>query len=176
MPPGAYIQRLELWHYSMRLILRSVAPSDEAFLFEVYASTRKEELDAWGWDDTQRKAFLEMQFRAQHMSYRAQFPNADHQIILKGDRPIGRIMVTRTDNEFRLVDIALLSESRGSGIGTQLVKAIIDEASQAGKPLRLQVLRTNPAARLYERLGFTVVGDDGLYVQMEIAADSAGSA
>ena len=160
----------------MRLILRSVAPSDDAFLFRLYASTRKEELDAWGWDDEQRKAFLEMQFRAQHMSYRAQFPNADHQIILKDDQPIGRIMVTRTDDEFRLVDIALLWESRGSGIGTQLVRALVEEASRAGKPLRLTVLRTNPAARLYERLGFTVVGDNGLYFQMEIAADSAGSA
>lgn len=176
MPPGAYIQRFELWHDSMRLILRSVVPSDEAFLFELYASTRKEELDAWGWDDAQRKAFLEMQFRAQHRSYRAQFPNADHQIILEGDRPIGRIMVTRTEDEFRLVDIALLWESRGFGIGTQLVRALVDEASRAGKPLRLQVLRTNPAARLYERLGFAVVGDHGLYVQMEIAADSSRSA
>lgn len=160
----------------MCLILRSVVPSDEAFLFELYASTRKEELDAWGWDDVQRKAFLEMQFRAQYMSYRAQFPNADHQIILEGDRPIGRVMVNRTDDEFRLIDVALLSEFRGTGIGTQLVRTLVDEASLAGKPLRLQVMRTNPAARLYRRLGFAVVGDDGLYVQMESAADSAGGA
>ena len=158
----------------MCTILRSATLSDEAFLFELYASTRKEELDAWGWDDAQRKEFLELQFRAQHMSYRAQFPNADHQIILEDDRPIGRIMVNRTDDEFRLVDVALLSECRGSGIGTRLVRALVDEASRAGKPLRLQVLRTNPAARLYERLGLTSVGDDGLYVQMEIAADLSG--
>lgn len=155
----------------MSVTLRPVTAEDETSLFGLYASTRKEELDAWGWDEAQRQAFLEQQFRSQQTSYRMQFPSADHNIIMRSGRAIGRMMIDRGREGFRLIDIALLSEFRGSGIGTRLVQELVDEASAAGAPLRLQVLTTNPARRLYERLGFVTVGDDGLYLQMEKAAN-----
>lgn len=154
----------------MCLTLRSVAPSDEAFLFELYASTRKEELDAWGWDMDQRKSFLEQQFRAQRQSYRIQFPQANDRIIIKGARAVGRMMVFRRQNEFRLIDITLLTEFQNAGIETRLLRDLLKDALAAGKPLRLQVLKTNPAVRLYTRLHFAIVGHDDLYLQMEVEA------
>ena len=151
----------------MTVTLRPVTADDEAFLFQLYSSTRQEELDAWGWGSAERKLFLEQQYSAQKQSYLAAFPSADHQIIVDGDQPIGRLMVDRAEHELRLLDIALLPQLRNSGIGTRLITELLAEATAVGKSLRLQVLKVNPAARLYDRLGFVVVGDDGLYMQME---------
>ncbi|MHC4695586.1 MAG: GNAT family N-acetyltransferase [Planctomycetota bacterium] len=157
----------------MSLNLRLARPNDEHFLFELYADTRKEELDAWGWHGEQRQTFLEQQFAARQQSYSVQFPTADHRIILDAGQPIGRMLVHRTEDEFRLVDIALLSEHRNTGIGAHLIRELLLEAGKANKPARLQVLKGNPAVRLYERLGFVLVGDDGLYLQMELPLRSS---
>lgn len=147
--------------------LRPAEPEDEPFLFRVYASTRADEMAAWGWDAAQQEAFLRMQFTAQHLNYRAQFPDADHRVIIAGGHPAGRILVDRTGQGILLVDIALLADCRNAGIGTALIRDLQREATEAGLPVDLHVLKTNPAARLYERLGFQATDDDGIYLQMK---------
>ena len=79
--------------------LRPATPEDDAFLFALYASTRAEELDAWGLSGPAREAFLRMQFTAQQQHYRAQLPRADHQIILLDGAPAGRLLVDRREDE-----------------------------------------------------------------------------
>jgi GNAT superfamily N-acetyltransferase len=125
------------------------------------------EVEAWGWPVDQQRAFLEQQFTAQHRSYAAQFPGADHDIILLGAQPIGRLFVHRTDREIRLVDIALLPEHRGGGRGTVLIRKLLEEATAERKPFRLRVAMDNPARRLYLRLGFKTHGDEGIHTEME---------
>jgi ribosomal protein S18 acetylase RimI-like enzyme len=150
--------------------LRRICAGDEGFLYRVYASTREEELAPLGWDETQKGAFLRMQFNAQHRYYQEHFPNADFQIVLAGDRPIGRLYVNRREDEITIVDIALLPEHRRCGIGSALLRAILAEADQTGKPVRIHVERFNPALHLYERLGFVKTGDTGVYFLMERAS------
>src|SRR5262249_25707524 len=108
-----------------------------------------------------------MQFAARERAYDSQYPRADRGILLEGDRPIGRIVADRGEAAITLVDIALLAERRNAGIGTALVQGLQAEAAAMGKPVRLQVLKSSRAARLYERLGFAVVGDSGVYLAME---------
>ena len=62
------------------------------------------------------------------------------------------------------MDIALLPEHRGAGIGAQLLRELQEEARSAGKSLTIHVERFNPALRLYERLGFRQVEDKGVYL------------
>jgi ribosomal protein S18 acetylase RimI-like enzyme len=153
--------------------LRAAVPEDEPFLFNVYASTRADEMAAWGLDAAQQEAFLRMQFRAQQATYGMQYEAADHRIIMRDHEPVGRILVNRTEEEFLLVDIALLAEYRNAGIGSQLVRDLQREAAQAGVPVNLHVLRSNvAAARLYERLGFKGVGGDSVYAQMRWLPDT----
>jgi GNAT superfamily N-acetyltransferase len=154
---------------STAVTLRRICPEDGPFLYQVYANTREEELAPLGWDEAQKAAFLRMQFTAQHRYYQDQFPDADFQIILAGDRPIGRLYVDRGKEEINIVDIALLPEHRRAGIGTALLLAILAEADQAGKPVRIHVERFNPALNLYERLGFVTVADTGVYFLMKRA-------
>ena len=153
--------------------LRPATPADQDFLFAVFASTRSEELSLSGWDDAQKQAFLAMQFNAQSQQYSMCYPHADRSIVLLEDLPIGRFLVDRSGNDIILVDIALLPEHRNGGIGTSLIQLLLAEASSAHKSVSLHVLRWSAAARLYERLGFIVVGDDGVYLEMKHGSLSA---
>ena len=153
---------------SLAVTLRTVLPEDEQFLDEVYQSTRADELAQIPWNEAQLKAFLKMQLKARDQSYRMHYPEIDDRIILFRDQRVGRLIVVRRDEELRLADIALLQEYRGSGIGTSLVKDLMIEASESGKPLRLQVEKINEQARrLYERLGFSTMGENLTHFQME---------
>ena len=145
------------------LNLREATADDEPFLLEVYASTRLQELEPFGWDDNQKRAFIRMQFLARERTY----PRGDNRIILLNGRPIGRMLVDRSETGVLLRDIALLTEYRNAGIGSRLIQGLMKEAASAGQPIRLHVLASSPAVRLYERLGFRRSGDDGAYLEMK---------
>jgi len=151
----------------MTITLRPVTPSDNDLLFEIYAGTRRDEVSAWGWDLAQQDAFLRMQFTAQRGAYEMEYANSSHDMILEDGEPIGRLLVARTCEDIRLVDIALLPAMRGGGIGTGLISNLLDEGDSKGLPVRLAVMRGNPAALLYERLGFVTTEEGGLHIQME---------
>jgi ribosomal protein S18 acetylase RimI-like enzyme len=152
-----------------RVRLRPVGErEDEDFLYELYATTRADELALTDWDALQRENFLRMQLAAQKASYYARFPDSQHSIVMLDESMVGRMWVARTDEEFRLLDIALMPAYFNAGIGTLLVSNLITEAIAAGKPLRHMVSKTNPAAlRFYERLGFTVIDEISTHFQME---------
>jgi GNAT superfamily N-acetyltransferase len=146
------------------LFLREVTPEDEPFLFEVYASTRIDELEGVGWDDAQKQAFFRMQFVARERTH----PRADDRIIVLNGRPIGRMMVDRSEAAILLRDIALLTEFRNAGIGSRLITELMEDAASVGKPIQLHVVATSPAVRLYERLGFSRTGDEtAAYLEMK---------
>lgn len=147
--------------------LRPANSDDEPFLYDLYCSTRAEEMAAWGLDQAQQRAFLDLQFKARQRHYDIAFSGAEHKIILCDDRPIGRILVYRSEREIRLVDIALLSEHRNGGIGASLIEALLEEAKTTGKSVTLHVDKVSRAARLYERLGFSVIDETGGSFKME---------
>jgi ribosomal protein S18 acetylase RimI-like enzyme len=101
------------------------------------------------------------------MAYLAEFPKADPQIVSLGGIPIGRLLINRGEKEIRLVDISILPQCRNTGIGSLLVRRVQKEAAALRLPVVLHVLRSNPALRLYERLGFLKLGDNGPYVRMK---------
>lgn len=158
--------------HSEAITLRPVRSDDEGFLDKVYASTRLEELASLGWIEAQRVAFLQMQFRAQHQSYLAQFPTADFQIILWHERPIGRLYIEHRPDEIRGIDIALLPPYRQAGIGTAILQGLLAEATCCRKPFRMHVEKFNRAQHLYERLGFTTLADGSVYLFMEWRPDA----
>jgi ribosomal protein S18 acetylase RimI-like enzyme len=148
------------------LAIEAVQADDTAFLYQLYCDTRADEIAAWGWTAAQVEPFLRMQFDAQRRGYALQMPDAEHRIVRVGGEDAGRIVVDRTGDEFLLVDVALLPQFRGTGIGTQLLRQLQAEAVSAGVPVRLHVEKSNRALRLYERLGFVAAADDGVYLEM----------
>lgn len=149
------------------ITFRRIQPDDTAFLREVYASTRVDELAVTGWRAAEVDAFLRMQFDAQHQHYLTTYPDASLQVILQDGHPIGRLYVARWEHEIRLIDITVLPAYRGGGIGTAILTELLAEAQRAGKAVRIHVEPTNPALRLYTRLGFRLIADRGVYWFLE---------
>ena len=156
----------------MSLDLQPVRTEDEPFLFELYASTRSDEMALVGWDKPQQEAFLRMQFKAQRSSYAMQFPNADYRIIVHDGRAAGRLIVDRSGDDILLIDVALLPEFRNAGVGSALMRQVMAEAARGGKALKLHVEKMNRARHLYDRLGFSTIGDNGIYLEMVWKAES----
>jgi GNAT superfamily N-acetyltransferase len=150
------------------LALRRVTSDDDDFLLSIYDGTRAEELNQVQWEEGQRQAFLKWQFDLQRREYDARFPDAEYDVILIDGEPAGRIWIARTDEEIRLLDIAILAAFQNRGAGTILLRKLIDEAKITGKRLRHMVfVLNNNAHRFYERLGFVEIDDVGGYKHME---------
>ena len=151
---------------------RSIREEDREFLYSVYSSTREEELALVAWSAEQKEQFLRMQFNAQHKCYQENYSNASFEVILADDQPIGRLYVDRRDNEIRVVDIALLPQHRGAGIGGGIMQDLLIEAESNGVPVSIHVERNNPVMRLYERLGFRKISETAVYFLMQRPPDS----
>lgn len=151
---------------------RPATDADLPFLRDVYASTRYEELVPTGWPPEAIEAFLTDQFKLQHVYFQEHYPEAERLIILAGTTPIGRLYLARWDDEHRLMDIALVPDYRGRGIGGKLIREVLDEAAREGKPVRLHVEKFNRVRDYYLRLGFTVLDDRGVYDFMEWSSPS----
>jgi ribosomal protein S18 acetylase RimI-like enzyme len=152
------------------LTLRPICMDDDAFLFRLFCSTHEQNFASLDMPEEQKDDLLRMQFTAQQSQYRGQYPNADFDLVLQDAVPIGSITALRGADKFVLIDITLLREHRNAGIGTQLVTLLIQQALAAGKPLDAHVERNNPAWRLWRRLGFEVVDDDGVYLRIRVPA------
>lgn len=108
-----------------------------------------------------------MQWQAQQRSYSQQFPNANHYIVLYENEYVGRCIIEDLSGHLHLIDLSILPDFQGKGIGTFMIELLQQKASKKDKPLMLQVFRKNSAMLLYERLGFRVVEENGLYVRMQ---------
>ena len=148
------------------LTLREVTPGDEGFLFRVYADARREELACVAWTDDERHAFLASQFAAQYRHYRKHYDGATYHVVLADGQLVGRLFVARSPEEIRIMDIAVLTERRGAGIGTRLLRAICDEGDSVGARIGIHVAKQNPARGLYHRLGFEEREDRGVYLYL----------
>jgi GNAT superfamily N-acetyltransferase len=156
---------------NLLLCLRPITPADVPFLAGVYASTRWDELAPTGWSDEEKAVFCRRQFDAQSAHYRENYPGASLQVIERDEIPIGRLYVAHWEREIRIMDIALLPEHRGAGLGTELLRGLQEEARSAGKSLTIHVERFNPALQLYQRLGFQQIEDKGVYLLMKWESD-----
>lgn len=148
---------------------RPSTPADGEFLYRLYSSTRDDEMALWGAPPDQQAAFLRMQFEAQRAHYERHFALAVNEIVMIEGKPVGRILVDRSQDEFRLVDIALLPDHRGFAIGTILVRELLDESAKAGRPVRVRAFKPSRAVGFYERLGFRRIADEGAYWALEAA-------
>lgn len=150
--------------------LRAVREEDQEFLYQVYASTRAEELAIVPWSPMEKEAFLRQQFAAQHRHYQTAYPDGQFSVVRADTQDIGRFYVWRGPAELRIIDIALLPAWRGRGIGGQLIRTLLIEATASGRRVTIHVEQHNPALQLYQRLGFKPVSDNGVYWLMEWTA------
>jgi GNAT superfamily N-acetyltransferase len=131
-------------------------------------STRPE-LTGLGWPEKQQDAFTRMQSGAQARHYREACPDAIYSVICVDGEPAGRLITSHGDDQILIIDIALLPEFRRTGIGSDLVRRLLDQADAGRLPVRCHVLHDSTARRFWEHAGFAAQGSDGVYVAMERA-------
>ena len=145
--------------------LRSEVEADLPFLTELYAEVRHDELARLDWPVRAKRDFLDAQCRLQRDHYAQHYVGADLLIVERGERAVGRVYVHASAKEIRLMDIAVLRTEQGQGFATTIVRALQHLASRRGRQimLTLHVEPANPAQRLYERLGFRLIEQRGVY-------------
>jgi ribosomal protein S18 acetylase RimI-like enzyme len=146
--------------------LRAATDQDAAFIYALrVAGLREYVAQLWGWDDT-----------VQETRFQESFDPASYQVIVASGRDVGAVAVAWHADELFLTDIEIVPEWRGRGLGTAIISAILAEARRRGLPVALQVLKGNPARRLYERLGFCIVGETQTHYVMRTAGRESGEA
>ncbi len=147
-------------------VLRPETDDDIPFLLTLYASTRERELAPLPWNAEQKQAFVASQFQAQRRHYRAYFADCAFDILACRGVAFGRLYLDARPSCLYIVDIALMPEWRGKGVGTAMLTALQEAGRASGKAVDIFVEKFNPALRLYRRLGFTDVADHGVYLEM----------
>ncbi len=145
--------------------------ADQAFLRQLFASTRSLELEALGAQSPLAQQFIAMQFTARDAAYRSSHPGAVQHIIEQAGAgvertPIGLLWVDVTSAQIDLLDISLLPHWRGRGIGSVLLNALLVQSRALQLAVALQVRADNPARELYARLGFAQVARADLDLAM----------
>lgn len=145
---------------NMRLSFPLITRSDEPLLFALYSTTRADEMALVPWSDEQKHSFVYSQFQAQHNHYLSEYPNGKFQTIELDNQKIGRLYVCELENEIQIIDLTLLPEFRGQGVGTQILTDILQTAE---KPVQIYLESFNQSLNLFTRLGFQIVSDEGIY-------------
>lgn len=151
----------------MPVASRPVLAADRPFLLDLYIATRADEFSALGWRADALRLFLEQQYVVREAGWGLSAPDADDRVLVLDGRPVGRLVIDRRADGIRIVDVAVVPAEQGRGAGASVLRHVLEEADAARVPVTLHVVATNPALRLYERLGFVPVSEDGIHVLME---------
>lgn len=132
---------------SVKYFLRAVKTADFDFLYRLKVVCLKEYIEAiWGWDEAKQRRL-----------FKDNFDLATSQIIVAFGRDIGQLSIVERQDEIFLSGIYILPGYQSLGLGSQIIRELLDSARANERPVRLQVLVSNPARALYERLGFSVI-------------------
>lgn len=133
----------------------------------VFASTRTAELEKLASLQADMRIFISMQCDAQARHYAMLHPQATQQVVTAGGEAAGVLIIDRSDFSIEILEIALLPRFRRRGVGSAVVRALIDEAEALGLPIRCRVAADNDARAFWEQLGFRKGDSDGAYLAME---------
>lgn len=147
---------------------------DTGFIFEVFRSNYEHMLPYLPLEEDQLEAFLYQQFQAQSADYRTRFPGASHWLIRANRQLVGRIYIDRREAEIRILDITIHPRFRNQGIGTYVLIELIQESIERQKPIRIMIEHHNRSIQLFERLGFSIVENDGMFFVLEKQPDDNG--
>ena len=126
-------------------------------------------------DETIRRLHLDPAAHA--ASFREQWIPAQVRIVQLAGKDAGWLQVIDRGEELFLAQIFIEAEFQNRGIGTFAVRHVLREAAAKRLPVDLAVVKTNPARRLYMRLGFRTVREDDFKFYMRLDPESdAGAA
>lgn len=139
-----------------QISLRLGTSEDSDFLYDLHRAAMQQYVaQTWGWDEAWQWNYFQQHFNP-----------AECQIITFEGKDVGVLSVRNRETEVLLKFIEVLPEYQNQGIGTAVIKSVLEEARHTGQPVGLQVLKVNPARSLYERLGFLTTGQTATHYLM----------
>lgn len=154
-----------------KIAFRVIHDADRDFLFSLFAAAREWEFEHTAWKDDEKAAFLKRQFDIRTQAYQMNYLGASHRIITLDDTDIGQLILDRRDDYMLIVDFVITPDFQGKGIGSDILKSLINEAHGGKVPIRLHVEKNNPALHLYLRHGFKVEGEQGHHHKLTWSPD-----
>ncbi len=150
------------------IILRPERPKDNGFLAALFRSIALPELTEMPVTEAVKDALVQMQFASQTATYRAQFPMACFDIIEQRDKPIGRLVIDPGGEAGCIVDMALLPECRGLGLGSTILAHVLERFAKLQRPVLCKVLAHNEASlRMCRRAGFRQIDYIPPFLQLQ---------
>ena len=141
--------------------LRAMVQQDFIFYQNLHKDSLKPYVEqVWGWIDSQQEKRLKERFSPSKM-----------QVIQVCNQDVGVLEIEKTSEGVFLKNILILPKFQGRGLGSQIIRDVIEEAILL--PVFLSVLRPNPAKKLYKRLGFKVVSEEPERFYMKRDSESA---
>jgi ribosomal protein S18 acetylase RimI-like enzyme len=139
-----------------QIALRPSTSEDSDFLYNLRrAALQQYVANTWGWDEAWQRNYFQQHFNPEEC-----------QVIMFQGTDVGVLSVRKRETEVFLNFIEVLPEYQNQGIGTAVIKSILEEAHHTGQPVSLQVMKVNPARSLYERLGFLTTGETATHYLM----------
>lgn len=141
----------------MSRVLRQAKEADRDWLWQTKSRCLRRYVEqTYGpWDEDVQRARFD-----------ASFEPTEIQIVSVDGRDAGFLATRRQPDEIQLFNIMIAPEFQNRGIGSAVLKELLAEARGRGVPVRLQVMKVNPARGLYERLGFSVIEENATHFRM----------
>ncbi len=138
--------------------LRHALDSDFEFLKSVHHTTLREHIiKIWGWDEAFQDRYFHEHFHLQNV-----------QLVSAFGSDVGYVELYRSANALSILNILILPEFQGRGLGREIIGDLVAEAASEGRFVKLGVFKVNTRARkLYEALGFRGVGETETHFLME---------
>jgi len=145
------------------IVLRHAQAADLAFCRRITHETMRGIVEQlFGWDEDQQ---VETFARKWHVN--------EVRIITVATKDAGWLQTATVEDAVFLKQIYMDRPFQRQGIGTRVMRIVIDGARQDGKAVALDVVKINPARRLYERLGFRITGEEDHKFNMRREPDGA---
>jgi ribosomal protein S18 acetylase RimI-like enzyme len=136
--------------------LRPAKEGDRVWLRALHHAAMREVVEQiWGWDEAEQDRYFDRAFDIEKV-----------RIVRLDSDDVGAIRIDSFEDCLFLADIEIEPAYQGQGIGTRLILELQNEAGGLGLPVTLQVLKSNRARQLYERLGFVVTGETETHYRM----------
>lgn len=140
---------------------RPMNDDDSMLLFELYASSRAEELSRSGWVTPQQRSFFRMQAQNQERYFLRHYDHLDRRTVCINGFSAGRLLVDRPSHAITVVDLAILPAFRGRGIGSLLIRALLEEATEKDLPVHVDLPKHSEMLTRCEQMGFRYSEDLG---------------
>jgi GNAT superfamily N-acetyltransferase len=142
----------------VNISIRRAQPSDSEFAYQALERTLREyAVRAWGsWSESEGRERTVADARSGRL-----------QIIQLGHEPVGLLCVDRLETHTQLDQLYVIPEYQRRGIGTHVLQLVLSEARAEQRPVRLRVLRVNPARQFYARHGFRIISETAERLHME---------